>query len=103
MPGLSAAPLQSLCKTIIKWLLELEWGGRYVRSNTKIEKSLIIALNRNLLFKLNHLSLQFNLQVCRPEGNKMWSKFSIPFKTTWPWSSDNAEHRYSYSNVVVNT
>ena len=36
---LSAASLQSLCKT--KWLLNLGCGWRYVRSNTKIAKSLL--------------------------------------------------------------
>ena len=39
IPVLSAASLQSLCK--IKWLLKLGWGWRYVRSNTKIAKSLL--------------------------------------------------------------
>ena len=36
--GLSAASLQSPCKT--KWLLKLGWGWHYVRSNAKIAKSL---------------------------------------------------------------
>ena len=47
MPGLSAASLQSLCK--IKRLLKLEWGWRYVRSNTKIAKSLILSLYKHIL------------------------------------------------------
>ena len=46
MPGLTAASLQSLCKT--KWLLKLGWGWRYVRSNTKIAKSLFCYSKRPL-------------------------------------------------------
>ena len=40
LAGLSAASLQSLCKT--KWLLKLWWGWCYVRSNAKTAKSLLI-------------------------------------------------------------
>ena len=45
-PGLSAALLQSLRNLKIKRLLKLGWGWRYIRSNTKIAKSLISNLPR---------------------------------------------------------